>query len=61
MVMYTNVLLHGSGDVSSEEEYYPINAFAAVVWGASLVLFEYEQSTVHPSLSASMTYIFHAI
>lgn len=33
--------------------------FAALVWGFSLVLFEYEQSTVHPSLSASMTYIFH--
>ena len=33
--------------------------FAALVWGASLVLFEYELSTVHPSLSASMTYIFH--
>ena len=33
--------------------------FAALVWDASLVLFEYEQSTVHPSLSASMTYIFH--
>ena len=33
--------------------------FAALVWGASLVLFIYEQSTVHLSLSASMTYIFH--
>ena len=33
--------------------------FAALVWGASLVMFEYEQSTVHLSLSASMTYIFH--
>jgi len=33
--------------------------FAALVWGLSLVLFEYEQGTVHPSLSASMTYIFH--
>ena len=35
--------------------------FAALVWGASLVLFEYKQSTVHPSLSASMTYIFHDV
>ena len=33
--------------------------FAALVWGVSQVLFEYEQSTVHPSLSASMTYILH--
>lgn len=33
--------------------------FVALVWGASLVLFEYEQETMHPSLSASMTYIFH--
>ena len=33
--------------------------FAAVVWGATLVMFEYQQSTIHPFLSASMTYIFH--
>ena len=32
--------------------------FAALVQGTALVMFEYEQSTVHPSLSASMIQMF---
>ena len=48
----------GYGEFGSEE-YHLINECVPVVYCAGVVMFEYEQSTVHPSLSASMTYIFH--
>ena len=53
-----------SGEVGSEEEHHTINECVPMVCytgvGCLTGLFEYEQNTlITPSLSASMTYIFH--